>query len=157
MISYRRPLVADIEPTQNLFHSILETSFPMLPLVAITSYSQAWSTARLSQRITAQNDLLCLAWDNDTPVGLVSGTPPEGGIGTIIWLLVDKSYRSHHIGTSLLNQACDYYRKLGCHKIKLTAPSQEAKNFYVGKGMIEEGFHKRHWYECDFWALGMYL
>jgi ribosomal protein S18 acetylase RimI-like enzyme len=81
----------------------------------------------------------------------------EAGVGTILWLIVDQNYRNKGIGTNLFNQITSYYKNIGCHKLKLTAPNQNAVNFYNKLGMGTEGYHRKHWYSQDFWSLGLLL
>jgi len=152
---YRVPVIDECVMTQKLFFQILDTSFPMLPIEAMNNYKKSWEIKKIEERITNNSDLLLLAWNDNQPAGLVSGTHPEGGVGTIIWLLVDEKYRGKNIGKELLKQALQYYRDHGCHKLKLTAPSKQAKDFYLAQGMKLEGFHENHWYKTDFWALGI--
>lgn len=156
-LEYRRPELKEASLVQHLFEIILDNSFPMFSNQAKLSYKKTWTEEKIKQRIDHQADLLLLAWDQQKPVGLVSGTIPEAGVGTIIWLLIDENYRRRKLGQILLQQACGYYRHLNCHKLKLTAPSDQAKDFYVKQGMSVEGFHPQHWWQADYWALGMIL
>jgi ribosomal protein S18 acetylase RimI-like enzyme len=156
-LDYRRPELTDVDLIKNLFEIILENSFPMFSAPAKHAYKQAWTEAKIIERIMQPRDLLLVCWDQQKPVGLVSGAVPEAGVGTIIWLLVDAQYRGQHIGQKLLEQGRDYYRQLNCHKLKLTAPSEEARDFYIRQGMSIEGFHPQHWWQADYWALGCFL
>ncbi len=90
-------------------------------------------------------------------VGIGIGTPPQGGVGTILWLIVRPEYRNLKIGTQLFNVLCNEYKALGCHKVKLTATNQTAVDFYKSKGMIVEGFHPSHWWKMNFWSLAKFL
>jgi len=88
-------------------------------------------------------------------LGLLFGAPPEStGVGTIIWLGVAAGQRGGGIGTQLMQAAFAAYRERGCHKVKIYTETEAAKAFYVGLGMEVEGFHPRHWWQVDFWALG---
>ena len=42
-------------------------------------------------------------------------------IGRIVGLCVDEPFRAKGLGTSLLNYAEDYFRKVGCFKVELTS------------------------------------
>ena len=89
--------------------------------------------------------------------GVLVGAGVEGGVGTIIWLVVSPVCRGKGIGKALFERACDEYRSLGAHKVKLTVPTQEAVKFYENMGMEVEGYHPAHWWGLDFWSLGKLL
>lgn len=156
-ITYRIPELNDINSLRMLFNEILDSSFPEYCPQAITAYGTAWTEEILHKRITDGKDLLLTAWLNDKPVGIVSGPPPEGGVGTIVWLLIQEKMRGAHVGSTLFKLACDYYKSIHCHKLKLTAPSQKARDFYHKVGMQEEGFHPQHWWNADYWSFGIKL
>jgi len=133
---------------------ILKGSFPEFPAEAIVEYLRPWTPERVAARLERGDDILVAAYAAGALVGVVSGTAPEAGVGTVIWLLVDASWRGRKVGTSLYHAACEAYRFLGAHKIKLTAPSEEARRFYEGCGMRVEGFHPNHWFGMTFSSLG---
>jgi GNAT superfamily N-acetyltransferase len=140
------------------FDRIADGSFPSLPPEAIASYLEPWQEDMLRSRIRQSNDLLRVAWHEETTTGIVSGTAPEGGVATIIWLLVDAPSRGSGLGIHLSSAACsDYCRAHGAHGIKLTAPTEDARQFYELCGMRVEGFHPAHWWQAGFWSLGMAL
>ncbi len=89
--------------------------------------------------------------------GVVLCSRPEGGVATIIWLIVGEAHQGAGQGVLLLQAACDWARRQGCHKIKLTASSPDAIRFYERNGMDVEGYHPSHWWSIDFWSLGMQL
>ena len=127
------------------------------PADALARYRQDWSVQAIENGCKNQNRVFLGAWVAEKPVGLLLGTPPEGGVATIVWLLVDAAHASHGIGAKLFAEGARRYREIGAHKVKLTAPSQRARDFYVAQGMEVEGFHRDHWWHQDFWALGMRL
>lgn len=86
--------------------------------------------------------------------GALIGAEPEGGVGNIIWLVVASECRKMGIGRILFEKACEVYSSLGCHKVKLTAPTEEAARFYEKVGMKCEGKHEDHWWHMDFWTFG---
>jgi ribosomal protein S18 acetylase RimI-like enzyme len=133
---------------------ILTTSFPTFPPEAVKDYLKPWTPDNVISRLERGHDILIAAYTGDEIVGLVSGTPPEAGVGTIVWLLVDGPWRGRKAGQAIYEAACHAYRDLGAHKVKLTAPSERAKRFYEGCGMRVEGFHANHWYKMDFFSLG---
>jgi GNAT superfamily N-acetyltransferase len=155
MTEYRRPLPEDAPAVVALVHRLVKANFPMFPAAAIGYYLQAWENEKLAARIEAQADVLIVAFEQDTPMGLVSGTAPEGGVGTIVWLLVDNPVQGKGIGRAIFAEARKAYKTLGAHKIKLTAPSAEATLFYEHCGMKTEGHHVNHWWNVDFTAMGI--
>lgn len=154
---YRMPKVTEAALISHLFADILETNFPMFSQQALMTYQKPWALENLMARIQQNNDLLIAAWHQEKPIGLVSGPPSEAGVGTIIWLLVDNVYQNHGIGRHLLQLAANHYRRLDCHKLKLTAPSEQAKRFYEKQGMTVEGYHPNHWWHANYWALALTL
>ena len=89
--------------------------------------------------------------------GLLLGFPPEAGVGTIAWVVVKSAYRGVGVGATLFDLACERYLKKGCHKLKLTAPTERAVRFYTQQGMVVEGEFPDHWWHRRFWGLGYYL
>ena len=89
--------------------------------------------------------------------GLIYGTGIEGGVGTIIWLLVVPKFQKLGIGGKLFNKACDIYKQNKGHKIKLTVPEKKTVEFYEKQGMNLEGFHPNHWWSMDIWSMGKNL
>lgn len=153
-IDYRRPYENEVPIIHRFFNEIVESQFPQFPTHALETYKAIWVESKLKNRITQGTELLIVAWQQNSPIGLVYGTLPEGGVGTIIWMIVKQAHQGKKIGKNLFANACQYYKKLGCHKLKLTAPSEQAKDFYLKQGMIIEGFHPCHWWSIDFWSLG---
>jgi ribosomal protein S18 acetylase RimI-like enzyme len=149
----RRPEIDESSMVSKLFCKIIESSFPMFNSEMLKAYKANWGVEDIGKRIQHRNDLLMVVWEQDKPIGIVSGGKPEGGVGTIIWLLVAEEYRNASIGVELFKHAISHYRELGCHKLKLTVPSERAKRFYERNGMVIEGFHPNHWWNCDFWSL----
>jgi GNAT superfamily N-acetyltransferase len=94
---------------------------------------------------------------NEDLIGLLICLPPEGGVATILWLVVAPKYKGQGIGTQLFNMACQWAKDNGCHKIKLTASTTTAVHFYEKQGMKVEGSHRDHWWHLDFWSLGKFL
>ncbi len=126
-----------------------------LPSEAINYFSDQWTEERIL--INIDNWLFLIAKENDKINGVLLGTPLEGGVGTIIWLLVDKQNQNKGIGGLLFKEACSQYKKKGAHKVKLTVPDFEIVSFYIKQGMLLEGTHKNHWWGADFWAMGKNL
>ncbi|CAN5375598.1 hypothetical protein BH09BAC3_BH09BAC3_13160 [soil metagenome] len=140
------------------FHSALSClirSTMQLPDVALDHYTHQWSELKLKTCLDSW--LFLVAKENDKIAGLVLATPVEGGVGTIIWLLVDSDVQKKGLGTSLFNEACKIYKSKGAHKLKLTVPDESTTSFYIKQGMILEGIHRKHWWKNDFWAMGIQL
>lgn len=131
-----------------------DLSFPSL---AIEHFSQNFADEELFRRIQCPDIPVFTASKNGCLAGALIGSSPEGGVGTIIWLIVSSKFRGAGIGEALFKKACEAYRSLGCHKVKLTASTEEAVKFYEKIGMSVEGQHMSHWWMLDFWSLGKLL
>lgn len=156
-IIIRLPDIEDAQVLESFFFKSIKNNFTYFPHEARTHYSKSWYKETLLLRIETRKDLLYCAWLDDTIIGFVSGTIPEGGIGTIIWLTVDSSYQNKKIGSTLLTYAKEYYRNQNAHKIKLTVHDKRAMNFYLREDFIMEAFHQRHWWQLDFWEMVYFL
>ena len=127
------------------------------PEEALRHFRNSWTEEAIAQAAQNHRHLLLSAWMNREMVGLLLGAPPEGGVGTIIWILVAKEFQHQGIGKSLFSEACKRYREMGGHKVKLTVPSKETVEFYKKQGMQVEGFHENHWWHMDMWSMGKTL
>lgn len=137
----------DIREHFSAFQKLLCTCFPTFPSSIKDKFITQWSMERLrTVPITG-------AFKGDTPIGFTVISPPEGGVGTLFWLMVDHAHQGQGLGSSLLTYIETIYHAQDCHKIKLTAPTLEACQFYEKKGFTVEGFHPCHWYQMDFWSL----
>lgn len=124
-----------------------------LPKEAIESYKSNWDEKSIELQL---NNFLFLVAQNDNEiVGLILGSPHEGGVGTIIWVLIDPYIQKKGLGSQLFKEACKFYKNKGAHKIKLAVPDEKTVNFYKKQGMYLEGTHQNHWYGADFWSMGM--
>lgn len=153
----RRPAPNETETVCALFTRIVTTSFPMFPDEAVKAYLGAWTMEKIKARLETGRDVLIAAYSNGEMIGLTSGSEPEGGVGTMVWLMVDARWRGHKAGRALYEAACAAYRAMGAHKMKLTVPSDEARRFYEHCGMEVEGFHPNHWYHANFTGMGVAL
>lgn len=88
-------------------------------------------------------------------LGAFCVTLPEGGVSTLIWLLVAPEAHGQGLGTALFHQACAQAKTLGAHKLKLTTPCPKNVAFYERMGMRIEGRHLRHWFGVDFTAMAI--
>ena len=105
----------------------------------------------------ANRHVVLTGWFETELAGVLLGSSPEGGVATIIWLMVDRRYQRRGFGSTLFKYACRLYREMGCHKIKLTVSQKNTIRFYEIQGMQVEGFHKNHWWKMDMWSLGKIL
>lgn len=152
------PLTAQSAPVVgSLYRAILAEAFPDLPGAAIDSYRDGWTAEVIAERAAAGWVMLAACARDGAPVGLCFGAPPEAGVGTVIWVLVADRARGLGVGARLVDAAAACYRERGAHKIKLTAPSTRARDFYLRNGFETEGLHRRHWFGADFWAMGRFL
>lgn len=124
------------------------------PEEALCFYHQQLTEEEVARRTADLLHVVLAARIDEKLVGALIGTPPEGGVGTILWLLVYAKWREYGIGRHLFCEACRRYQEMGCHKIKLTAPTKHTVRFYEKQGMQVEGFHANHWWNLDFWSLG---
>jgi ribosomal protein S18 acetylase RimI-like enzyme len=155
-ILYVTPDIADIAQLEKFFQRSLTENFSYFPLKAHEYYSRPWQPTALKQRIETQQGLLLTARIQNEIVGLVSGTPAEGGVGTIIWLMVAPHHQNKRIGAALLSEAKKYYRIHQAHKIKLTVHDEKAVNFYLREGFIREAEHHNHWWGMNFSAMAFF-
>lgn len=141
-----------------LFARLLDETLVVFPAQALEQTLSKMNTDHL-QAISQDHTWAMLGAfaGHGEPLGLCFGAPAEAGVGTVIWLLVDPGYQRRGIGRNLLAAASAHYEARGCHKIKLTAPTAAARDYYVHIGMQLEGFHPRHWWGVDFWSLGLNL
>jgi ribosomal protein S18 acetylase RimI-like enzyme len=94
---------------------------------------------------------------NNEIIGAIISGRLEGGISTIIWLLVDPRFRGMGIGTQLMKFFIELEKKIGAHKIKLTVATENAKKFYLLSGFMQEGYHQNHWYQKNYWSMAYFI
>ncbi len=156
-ITYHSPKPNHAHLLEIFFQESLQLNFSYLPKEAHFHFQAPWKIDKLIPRLENPSGLLICAWENDQIIGLVYGTGPEGGVGTIIWLMVHPDYQNQHIGKELLSQAKSHYKNQNAHKIKLTVHDERAMKFYERENFIKEALHKKHWWELDFWALSYFI
>jgi GNAT superfamily N-acetyltransferase len=159
MIDDRVHLAAldDVEAMYGLIQETLDHDFDTFSDAAKASHKATWSRDALRTQINSTNKLSLTMRSGGDLQGVVIGNAPEGGVATIIWLLVRRPFQSQGAGAALFRSACQIYKDRGAHKVKLTASNKRARDFYVSQGMQEEGFHPKHWWKTDFWVLGKIL
>jgi len=109
---------------------------------------------RSEEDLRRHRGLLLAAREDGAIAGLLVGTAPEGGVATIVWVLVDPKRQRRHIGSKLMDEACRRYTEMSAHKVKLTVPDEQTVKFYEKQGLVVEGRHPNHWWKMDFWAMG---
>ena len=144
------PLVVDF------FGKLFGSSLPFPP-EAVQYFIASFSAKNISLAEKRPGSLLVGIKRDNALAAFVMGTPPEGGVATIVWLVVSPEWQKTGLGEKLFVAACEHYKGCGAHKVKLTAPTTRAVNFYEKMGMTQEGFHPDHWWKMDFWSLGMNL
>ncbi|MBO6556827.1 MAG: GNAT family N-acetyltransferase [Pseudomonadales bacterium] len=127
-----------------------------LPEKALTHYAHQFNEQQVAELSELWLFLVCVSETGEIE-GLILGSPQEGGVATIVWLLVSKNSQGLGLGKKLFANACDHYRRKGAHKLKLTTSEETTTNYYKTLGMRLEGIHKNHWWEHDFWAMGLDL
>jgi len=149
--------VSQPEISQYLFalHSLINSNIN-LPEEAKNSYVSQWDEEKISSQLNKWLFLSAQDGDNST-VGVLLGTPIEGGVGTILWVLVDKITQNKRIGTQLFEKASIWYKNKGAHKLKLTVPEEKTIKFYTKQGMVVEGEHPNHWWNHKFWSMSIEL
>jgi ribosomal protein S18 acetylase RimI-like enzyme len=127
------------------------------PPEALDHYWEDWSVDAIQRRARNPNQVLLAARLGGELAGLLLGSVPEGGVATVVWLLVAEEFRRRGVGGGLFREACRRYRDMGCHKLRLTVPDRQTVRFYEKQGMRVEGFHPDHWWRLDFWSMGLSL
>src|SRR5258705_4668971 len=93
----------DINVYLDILKQLIKTTIN-LPPPAITFFCNQWTEERISDNIDIW--LYLMAKDNNKTDGILLGAPVEGGVGTIIWVLVDKQSQNKGIGSLLFKEAC---------------------------------------------------
>ncbi|WP_026167601.1 GNAT family N-acetyltransferase [Desulfovibrio oxyclinae] len=155
-LCFRLASIDDSERLCSLMKNSCRTNFNF-PEQAIAGYAQLFETNNFTSFLERERAAVWVAVFDEMVCGFLLALPPEGGVSTVLWLLVDQSFQARGIGSMLFDQCVDFYKKHGVHKIKLTAPSEDAVAFYKRIGFQVEGFHPHHWWGKDFWSLGYNL
>lgn len=153
----KTPTLEEVSSISRFFSDSFNECFPEYSLAARRAYEATFTEETLIRRLQHGQGLLLTAWQQETLCGLISGTDCEGGVATVIWLFIEPAYQQQGIGKALFNAACEIYKEKQCHKIKLTAMTKKAKDYYCKLGMQQEGFHPNHWWGLDFWSLALPL
>jgi ribosomal protein S18 acetylase RimI-like enzyme len=159
VMEIRHPTIEDAEHLRSLYLELLGSTFAsILPPEAIIAFESDWTTKLIAQSSVGENCVVIGAFnDANNALGLLFGGPPEGGVGTIVWLGVHTDHRSSGIGRALMEVGFETYRALGCHKVKLYANSDKIVEFYKHMNMVIEGRHTRHWWGVNTHSLAKFL
>jgi GNAT superfamily N-acetyltransferase len=146
---------SDSEAYLNSLKKLIDETID-LPQKAKDSLKNQWNFESINRQIGSW--LFLVAADDANSInGLILGTSIEGGVGTIVWLLVDRNLQQKGLGTKLFEAAKVWYKLKGAHKIKLTVPDKSTVGFYLKQGMTLEGEHLDHWWNHNFWSMGVIL
>ena len=138
-------------------HRLLEIAEKTIeyPTQAIDYYRNIFSPEAI--RLKLDSSVALYIQQSGKIVAVLFGSMPEGGVATVIWLLVDKDSQGLGYGRRLFDTAIDNYTHLDTHKIKLTVPNQNTISFYKKLGMTEEGVHPNHWWNMTVSSMGLVL
>jgi ribosomal protein S18 acetylase RimI-like enzyme len=157
MIKIRKPKEAELAALSKMARQVITKDLKEFPDKARFYYFSGIAKDALEFRLNHTKGLVLSAWENKTPAGFLTGTAPEGGVATIIWILVSGAKQGEGLGRKMFEEACRFYEAQGCHKVRLTAHTEKLKKYYKKLGMKEEGFHPQHWWKMDFWSFGKEL
>ncbi len=144
---------ADASRLHSFFANHFQDNFPYFCDEARSSYSQSLSFENIEKKLTHGNEIILIAEHDETICGFLFGVQPEGGVATIIWLIVHPQYQGRKIGKQLTDASKMHYQSIGAHKIKLTVHSERALQFYLREGFSIEGKHINHWWNLDFYSV----
>lgn len=97
-----------------------------------------------------ENDFIFKAVESGDIVGTIIGKH-ESGVVYIDELIVSQDKRGKGIGKALLEQAVNFGKKIGAHKIHLiTGKSWEANKFYEALGFQKVADLPNHHFKIDF-------
>lgn len=145
--------VIDIDRLYSFIASNMEKNFTYFPQEAKAVYLKSLNIDNLKNKLITGNEIILLAESQSQICGFLFGGVPEGGIGTIIWLIVGSDYQGLGIGSLLLKSCITTYQGLNTHKVKLTVHDNRALKFYLREGFSIEGHHPNHWWGIDFYSL----
>lgn len=154
MTNIQSATLRDAPRLLELFNHVCKESF-VFPEEAMAHYRTLFQEDSLGSLLSSAESFLLKAEIDKSVAGIIVGLKPEAGLGTIMWLLVAPEHHRKGIGALLFDAACSHYKTIGVHKIKLTAPTKSAVEFYKHIGFKEEGFHPNHWWGMNFWSLGI--
>lgn len=153
-----RPLTPmDAPVCRDAFRVMLAESFDEFPPAARAAYLDEWTVERFAERSGDVRRVMLGAFQDVWPLGLLLGSAPESGVGTVVWLWVSTAARGRGVGAALLEACFLAYAARGCHKVRLFTSDQRNHAFYERHGMVREGFHPSHWWRVDFWSMGRVL
>ena len=148
----------DIQETRSLFYSILDNTFTLtFPEEAIRKYKSSWQIETFETSVNNEKTVMLIAKKNNKIVGLLVGSPLNGGVASIAWVAVSSEARGMGVGQMLCDRAESAYRMIGAHKIVLYTETESAKRFYERIGYSLEGTHPNHWWGVDHYCMAKIL
>lgn len=97
-----------------------------------------------------QKDFIFKATENNKIIGTIKGSH-EAGVIYISYLIVAHDRKGQGIGKLLTQEAEDFGKKLGAHKVYLqTGKGWEAEKFYQKLGYKKTAILKNHHFHKDF-------
>ena len=81
-----------------------------MPIKAKIHFKNQWTEGRFIEQI-GNWIFLSAKNEQDEISGLLLGTPCEGGVGTIVWVLVESKKQQKGLGKQLFDKAVDIYKE----------------------------------------------
>ena len=125
------------------------------PALGRQLFIKKWNSNYIRDKLCDHLMLYCSYQDEIH--GILIGTPPEGGVATIFWVLVKGEMRNRGIGVSLIEKSIEFFQLNCVHKIKVTVCEPNLIRFYNKFGFVVEGKHPNHWWGKTFYSLGLNL
>ena len=101
----------DIQETRASFYSILDDTFSLtFPEEAIRKYKNNWQMETFERSVKDEDTVMLTAKIKNKVVGLLIGSPLNGGVATIAWVAVIADARGMGIGQMLGDKAEAAYR-----------------------------------------------
>ncbi len=152
-------MVVEVEKNEDIKGFVVQLNYLIettihLPEAAKFHFKSQWNEESIRNQLGKW--LFLIAKDESGNInGVLLGSPPEGGVATIVWVLVDRITQNKGLGARLFEKARQIYKDKNVHKIKLTVPDEQTVKFYKKQGMVLEGIHRNHWWRHDFWSMGL--
>ena len=89
------------------------------PTFALKYFSKKFTENEFSPLVFNDQIPTLIVQQHNKIIGVLIGAAGEGGVGSIIWLVVEPHHHGKGTGKALFNEACAIFRAHRCHKIKL--------------------------------------
>ncbi|MFB6223202.1 MAG: GNAT family N-acetyltransferase [Haloarcula sp.] len=130
-----RPAIRDVARRS------LEASYSLGPK-AITSAIEEWyDEERIEEVLAEESRVMLVAEQDGQVVGFSENVLSGDGIGTILWLHVDPSYRGEGIGAALFDETDQVLHQRGAETLdgRVLADNVEGNSFYEDRGFERTG------------------